>query len=503
MYATDLCSTENHNLIMSNKRSTYKSRDINNSQPSKKQKRQDRTNTGNIMQRKHIGINHSVLIHAYCRTLCSVPDIINICIAYFRALKGEYMILQSGSLDSKKIQYNSIQLMKWKNTLKSNNKPPSIYNLNVINSPAIFNTYNFDKYYGELHPVTSIKLPQHIISTFNKELVSTYNVNQNNLLSPDIYYHLIFDGSGYYSVNQNPSYDYNLYIIESKQLYDKLDADKLSKDKQIINAYNISLPSLLNVERNKIIYDRINHILYSIGGVAQNKIHKLELGHIDTKPEWSMDFKQLKNVNFLGCHFANALIRYSYDSSDNKDVLIVIGGANTRDRSFKRVELIDLNNSNNESFVTNMSYKRMYPGCCLLYDSCSEYCNNNCRHKADRLFVGGGFGGYRSFDEISSFTAEIYDFNKNIWMTCFPRKTNYRHTYPEVWVDVFDKNVVYIAGDVNGDFKAHELGCIEWFDIRENKRTWNLLKNNISITNMFGLNKFVNDKYWRSRHFVM
>eukprot|EP01084_Bolivina_argentea_P128320 226842_1 len=73
---------------------------------------------------------------------------------------------------------------------------------------------------------------------------------------------------------------------------------------------------------------------------------------------------------------------------------------------------------------------------------------------------------------------ELYNFNKNIW-TIHNAKTNYKHSFPTIWNDQINPNIIYIGGDnigISGGGRNANLGFIEWCDLRDcNKKLFNVL----------------------------
>ena len=104
-------------------------------------------------------------------------------------------------------------------------------------------------------------------------------------------------------------------------------------------------------------------------------------------------------------------------------------------------------------------------------------------------------------DEASK-TLEIFDCGKDKWTPMRP-KTNKRHRrYPLVWNDELDPNVVFIAGDISSNGRADKLGCIEWCDVRQNKKKFELLFGGQPINHLFGLatkKKKIDKRHWQSR----
>eukprot|EP01084_Bolivina_argentea_P024076 44926_1 len=452
------------------------------------------------------------LICGYCRCIAvnhMLPnEIIKICHAFIKEPNNDFMLIRAGSNTCHKMQYNSIKLISWRNTLKYGKT--NIYDIKPVNKPNMFMTHDFDKYLSDNHAVPCIKLPNKMANTLNNKIASDYkdedkDINLlNNYLSIRNNYHMLFDINGYEASNNIIKNECNLYIMESKQLYNNKNDD----NSNTINAYHIPLPAYNhygNVICNSIIYHRYRHELYSIGGEYHPRINKLDLNNNNL--QWTTNYKLLHYQH----SFANKLFIYN---DNNSDKLMIIGGGSGDGNITGIVEIHDLDSDN--VHITKMNYKRQYPGCCLLYNGCIDCKNknicNNCRHKVDKIFVGGGYGGKKlTTDEISCQKAEIYDLNKDKWITVTRQLTHKKHKYPLIWTDVFNKNIVYIAGNSYGQHeeKKNELGCIEWIDLRENsyKRKWNIIYNpntsmELLITDMIRLDNYDQDM-WRCRSFRM
>jgi len=90
-----------------------------------------------------------------------------------------------------------------------------------------------------------------------------------------------------------------------------------------------------------------------------------------------------------------------------------------------------------------------------------------------KIVVGGGV----KFGDGSK-SIEIYDFNKDTW-NIHHSQTNYKHSFPTVWNDQINPNIIYIGGDnigISGGGRNANLGYIEWCDLREsNKKYFNVL----------------------------
>ena len=72
---------------------------------------------------------------------------------------------------------------------------------------------------------------------------------------------------------------------------------------------------------------------------------------------------------------------------------------------------------------------------------------------------------------------EIYDLYKDKW-TIHTTKLQYEHQHPTVWNEheQINPNILYIAGNnITFGAKKGSLGYIEWTDLRENKKEFNLL----------------------------
>lgn len=233
-----------------------------------------------------------------------------------------------------------------------------------------------------------------------------------------------------------------------------------------IDSYYCKLPPFKHrLESPSIIYNNNNNLL-SFGGYSYDdgkaikNIYSLNLNTKRNKFKWKK-FPVTMNKP----RYDSATVHFTNNLGQNKFMLI--GGKSTNGKPIKDCELFDSskdsNNSNNGgskcTVLSELKFARFKPGTCKLFN----------QHK---IVCCGGILYGKGTNDI-----EIYDIHKDKW-SIHPTKLQYEHQHPSVWNESFaiNPNIIYIAGNnITFGAKKGSLGHIEWADLREKKKKFNLL----------------------------
>ena len=162
---------------------------------------------------------------------------------------------------------------------------------------------------------------------------------------------------------------------------------------------------------------------------------------------------------------------------------LVMGGTNQKSKAERSCEVY-LDSADTEPGATNqsvadMKYKRSRLSSCWM-------------QRMNRVVVAGGMIYGKGSTQI-----ELFDVQRNEW-TLHGAQFQFEHKYPAVWADEDNPNVCYVAGDWIGfGGRKDSLGFVEWIDLRENQKKWNLFDDH-TLTEMFGIDG-VRANLWESR----
>ena len=158
----------------------------------------------------------------------------------------------------------------------------------------------------------------------------------------------------------------------------------------------------------------------------------------------------------------------------------IIGGVDNSCKAVHSVEFLDV--SKREcSAAAALKEGRSNCGVCFVDDLC-------------KIVVGGGvkYGdGAR--------TIELYDDHKDVW-SLHSANTVHEHSFPTIWSDPINPNIIFVGGDIVGNAKASNLGFIEWTDLRMKRRKFFNALHDDSIDRLWRFHKrSTNNKRTRRR----
>ena len=353
------------------------------------------------------------------------------------------MFLMMGSNWCARMDFNSFQSLNIK-TLKS--QKFKIYDLQNRDC-EVLQTEEWDKmFFGQVIQ-TNINAPDWILLDESNKIINSHH-------RYNIFYRIA--GASSKTMQLTNTADCLIY-----------DAEQYNSSSEYVTAYYYKLPSLSQrLTSVASTLSTANKTIYSIGRnqIGKNLIHSLCLNANEL--EWKEHENILKERIF---GVALTVIEQRKDAT----VLLMCGGRNMNRNVVNNVNVINMTNQSNVS-VKAMNYKRAYFDCVWLKDH--------------QFIAGGGYKDCR--------TLEIYDIVKNVWMEV-PQQTNYAHEGNAcLGVDNCNENIVYIGGKQLGYDPLDTLGCVEWCDLRQNTKKFQVLG---SLEHLFGINqKAVNDK-WVSR----
>ena len=230
-------------------------------------------------------------------------------------------------------------------------------------------------------------------------------------------------------------------------------AANLNSIGRIIDSYIVELPKFKDpIEMPFIDYDNNNKI-YSFGGNIYGEpikqIYSLQLN----KPLHKMSWKKcgyMMKPNY-GCTAVNM----------ERNKFILFGGKGRNNKNVKTTQIFHINKPGKSNInctgLSDMKYARATPGVCKL-------------HNNTQIVVAGGLVFGKGSDKM-----EIYNINKNKY-TLYSAKFNFEHKFPKIYNDPYNHNIIYIIGDwLNMGGKKQSLGYIEWCDLREKKKKFNML----------------------------
>ena len=240
-----------------------------------------------------------------------------------------------------------------------------------------------------------------------------------------------------------------------------------NKSKDIINAYNISLPPTPIAATVECIYS--NHYgLFNIYDGTRD-IYRLPFGQFginvddetDNNNNLESKWKWLKMSNMKHYHYKGSLCIINNSDNRYSERLFICGGYNDN-----KCELLDIHN-NQYVQISNLLYKVSQAG--IKYD-----------YKKSRIYIGGGSRAY-SRHKDASVLASYYDVFKDKWMKL--PNTVFEHAHhPIVYINDDEPNLLFIAG---GD--QHNLGPTEYLDIRNNKGKWKVVQDDYQLNKYFDL----------------
>ena len=221
--------------------------------------------------------------------------------------------------------------------------------------------------------------------------------------------------------------------------------------------------------KSSLIFNE-THGLLSFGGKDANKkplnwVWRLKWKSIDNEEEWK--WEKLTNLNQ---HRVQSTCIYI----PNENKVMIIGGylKKSSNAQFQtRAELYDMNNIKMKS--------KLLPGHnASNRDQCGGFYDDLTR----RVYVGGGYGIKSDY----GYNVSFYECNKNTWCDKFAPNTSLDYgSLPILWMDNYDRQLLYIAGNVG----------MESFDLRTNGRKWNIVYQQSDLKNVFGIEESIHDKF--------
>eukprot|EP01084_Bolivina_argentea_P047217 86998_1 len=282
-----------------------------------------------------------------------------------------------------------------------------------------------------------------------------YNYSIDKLLkySP---YHIIFKSGGLIQV-QHATDNCNAII------FNDIEFQKPSENN--ITCFNWNLPNLpLQIYGNSFVYSNVYGLL-SIGGIVDgvylSQFYNLSFDNINVCINNKWKWHALPSMHFN--RYLPSSIMISYDK------LIVIGGYNGHNHFLGCVECFDFNNKK-WKLLNNIKYER---------NQCGIYYDNN----INKLYIGGG----KADLFVIRKEIEYLDLSTNKWLHDIPNTNLDHNTYPQIWKDEHNKNILCIASVYNN--------CLEYIDLRLYNKAWNILysnKHSISLSNKFGIHNNIN-----------
>ena len=229
-----------------------------------------------------------------------------------------------------------------------------------------------------------------------------------------------------------------------------------------------------------VCYSEANSTLFSFGGLTLSRSTKticaLQLNCFKYK-----ELKWKKCASMKKARYSCSLI----NCKGKGHKIGIIGGINNKFEDMKHCELYDIESKESVA-ISSMNAGRANCGCCFVADL-----------NGGTVVVGGGVKYGDSSKQI-----ELFNFYKNEW-SVHSAITHYKHSSPTLWSDQINPNIIYIAGDnigISGGGRHANLGYIEWCDLRDPQKTFNVLYKD-SIDKLWKF-KFLNHHQhngWESR----
>merc|ERR1712113_427941 len=251
----------------------------------------------------------------------------------------------------------------------------------------------------------------------------------------------------------------------------------------VIDAYYTKLPSFRKeLEAPYILFHEKKSTLYSFGGYSDGKA-------LSVINECSLNANNIKSLKWRKNRNKQQMIKGRYNMNVcgiGNEKYLILGGKNKSTKDEKTCEMYDNCDECEQEKCTDlaaMKYKRS--------GLSSAYLANK------RKVIAGGGMIYGK----GSLNVEIYDIVKDKW-TLNKAEFNFEHKYPMIWMDAYQPSVCYIAGDWIGiGGRKDSLGYIEWIDLRQKQKKWNLFKDE-TLTNMFKI-EGVRANIWESRSLML
>eukprot|EP01084_Bolivina_argentea_P250514 419748_1 len=370
-------------------------------------------------------------------------DIIKLCMKYY-AVSNEYLLL----INSRNTVYN--------NAAK----------LLDLTDKKIYDIKGFEPSYLYCNGRILIK---------NFKL-SKWMINPCNQLQLNTSYNAIVTISGYFKEPDNFWREQHLDTGRTRQCSLLILDDQNYHNKNTWQFHKIQLPRYPTVISScSVAYDRKHNSILVIGGCEKesnnpvNTVRKFQLSEYYTGNNGWNIFENKMVCKREGCCSVNI----------NSEQLIILGGVGKCQgkNDVKCMELFDINDEN-KSVLTDLNYIRYKAGC--VYNA-----------YMDNIIIGGGtilnfIEGYHTINQykgnkISDYDTcskivEIYNVNKNKCIV-YNKRTQYNHCWnPYMWINECNPNIVYIAGNSGYCCIGSDINSkIEWNDMRENTKQWNLL----------------------------
>eukprot|EP01084_Bolivina_argentea_P319184 553625_1 len=196
----------------------------------------------------------------------------------------------------------------------------------------------------------------------------------------------------------------------------------------VIDSYHQKLPSFRKtLESPHIIFDKKRSSLLQIGGYSDGKTQTII-------NECCLNVKSISALKWRRNKNKQQLIRGRYGCGVcyiGDDKYMIMGGNNDKEKAEKSCEIYNNYSKCEEDHclsISNMNFKRNKLS--------SVYLANK-----KKVIIAGGMIYGKGSTQI-----EIYDINKNKW-TLHKSEFNFEHKFPRIWMDCYNPNICYVAGD--------------------------------------------------------
>eukprot|EP01083_Nonionella_stella_P057005 149835_1 len=413
-----------------------------------------------------IQMNHSWLVAGFIRRikLCGIPlSMVSLCGMFYYC--NSHLLLISGSMECKNTKHNQIHILgisnkkrykiklnriKKKNSKKSQQTTATkkISQKTKRSTRDVSLSQSFDRY--ELGSCFTS-----LISLSSLPWLEQRMIESSIPIHSSRKYSLIIRSGGTHTSNQNVSKENDLIVFNSKHLYEtkKRNSPKISSKPKIINGYYSKLPSFSrSTEYLSVIYDFDQRSLFSFGGLNLDGRCCRSISQLSLTQSCYSDMKWSKCGALKRARYSCSLV-VCKDSNIENSKIACLGGLNTAGTELRHVEFY---NCSSHECVSGASMKQARSNCgaCFVQNL----------NASGSIIVGGGVRYGDGSKQI-----ELFDAHKNSW-NIHAANTNYKHSFPTIWSDPINPNIIYIAGDNIGlsgsDCDSINLGFIEWCDLR-------------------------------------
>ena len=255
----------------------------------------------------------------------------------------------------------------------------------------------------------------------------------------------------------------DLILFNSKHLYHTHSAaagggrwsgNRTSSSTKKLNGYFVELPPLKRAKESlSTIYNAVSCSLWSVGGLESSRsLRAIRRLRLDVEAENEM--KWIKGGALKKARCCSSLVNCGHFGGK----IGVIGGLNSNFQAMRSVEFMDISERQSAATISTagqLKEGRSKCGVCFV----------------DDLSKMVAVGGIKYGDAARNM--EIFDFAKNGW-TLHSAVTVYKHSFPTVWSDPINCNIIFVGGDNIGGAGAgqKDIGYIEWTDLRVKSKTF-------------------------------